>query len=172
MRMQENTNSQKTNRHAGASSHLGPTNKKEGIMNSISNTSPAWPNATWRRRRLTRTLVPLSLVALACFNYPRSSLAQSDDFSSGNDTGWTRYDPLAAFGGGATFSFPNGGYRIQVPGSPDVNSLGQARAAALHTDVTYTNFAVSVDVVDLDESLGQAIGVLARIRNLGRGTAD
>ena len=141
-------------------------------MNSIPNNSPASPNATWRRRRLTRTLVLLSLPALVCLIYPRSSLAQSTDFKSGNDDGWTRYDPLAPFGGGATFSFPNGGYRIQVPSSPDVNSLGQARAAALHTDVIYTNFAVSVDLVDWNDSLGQSIGTLARIRNLGPGTAN
>src|SRR6266550_5865553 len=141
-------------------------------MNLIPNNPPAWPSAASAQRRLTRTLVALSLLALACFVYPRSSLAQTDDFNSGNDNGWTRYDPLAPFGGGATFSFPDGGYRIQAPSSPDVNALGGARAAALHTDVTYTNFAVSVDLVDWDDSLGQSFGALARIRNSGRGTAD
>jgi len=34
------------------------------------------------------------------------------------------------------------------------------------------NFAVSFDVVDWDDSLGQSFGALARIRNLGRGTAN
>jgi hypothetical protein len=142
------------------------------MINSISNISPICPDPTQCRCRLAHIFAPLFLLALACFIFPIGSLAQSDDFNSGNDNGWTRHDPLAPFGGGATFSFPNGGYRIQVPSSPDVNALGPARAATLHTDVTYTNFALSVDLVDWDDSLGQALGLLARIRNLGRGTAD
>ena len=164
-------NSQKAIGPAGASVHLGPTNKKVRMMNSISNISPICPDPTWRRCRLTHILAPLFLLALACFIFPLGLRAQSDDFNSGNDNGWTRYDPLAPFGGGATFSFPNGGHRIQVPGSPDVNGLGSARAAALHTDIIYSDFAAAVDVVDWDNSLTQAFGMLGRISNVGRGTA-
>jgi hypothetical protein len=170
--LKRNMNSREPNLHGAARSQLQPTNKKAEIMNSISKTSPISPGATWGRGRLSHLLAPLFLLTLACFIFPLGSLAQSDDFNTGNDNGWTRHDPLVPFGGGATFSFPSGGYRIQVPSSPNVNTLGPARAAALHTDVTYTNFAVSADLIGWDENLGQAFGVLARIRNLGRGTAN
>src|SRR6266581_6300145 len=101
-----NMNSQKANSHAGGYSPPDQPTNNERNMNSIPKTSSIWPDATWRRCRLPYTLAPLFLLALACVTFPRNSLAQSDDFNSGNDTGWTRYDPLAAFGGGATFSFP------------------------------------------------------------------
>ncbi len=39
----------------------------------------------------------------------------SDDFNDGNDVGWTRYNVLAQVGFPATYSFPNGGYRMETP---------------------------------------------------------
>jgi hypothetical protein len=100
--------------------------------------------------------------------------AQSDDFNDGNDTGWTRSSPLAPYGAGGTFTFPTGGYRIQAPASPSrVNppgDLGPGRAGSFLTGNSYTTFAVAVDVVDWNNSLNQAFGILARTANLGLGT--
>src|SRR6266511_3099409 len=94
MKMKGNMNSQKANSHAGGNSSPYQPKNDERNMNSIPNSSLAWPGATWRRRRLPYTLAPLFLLALACVTFPRNSLAQSDDFNSGNDNGWTRHDPL------------------------------------------------------------------------------
>src|SRR5437899_12480833 len=88
--------------------------------------------------------IPLFLLLAACC-WPIDLSAQSDDFNDGNDNGWTRYDPLGDLGAGpqATFSFPNGAYRIQATKNPLFPSaVGVARAGSLREDVTYTNFYV------------------------------
>jgi hypothetical protein len=104
-----------------------------------------------------------AMLALAC---PGAVLAQvADDFNDGNDAGWTRYDPLAAFGLSAIFSFPGGGYRLQT-----TYLTGQAQNPGRAGSVlagTYTNFYVSVDVVNWNDNLPQSFGVLARIGGLG-----
>jgi hypothetical protein len=97
---------------------------------------------------------------------------QSDNFNDGNDTGWSRYSPLGVVGAPATFSFPNGGYRIQAPTSPDPGQFGPARAGSFRQDATYSQFYVSVDMVDWDNTLDQAFGILARVSTPGLGTTD
>jgi len=42
----------------------------------------------------------------------------------------------------------------------------------LRTNVTYTDFYIAVDVVGWDDSLDQAFGILARVREPGLGTTD
>ena len=98
--------------------------------------------------------------------------AQSDNFNGGNDTAWTHYDPFSGFGAPATYSFPGGGYRIQSALSPSPGTLGPSRAGSLRTDQTYTDFSVSYDLVDWNNSLNQAFGVLGRVTNPGLGTTD
>jgi len=99
--------------------------------------------------------------------------AQTDNFNSGTDTGWTRYDPLAGLGAPATFSFPGGNtYRIQAAVSPNPGVLGPGRAGSLRTDQTYSDFAVSFDLVDWNNSQDQAFGMLARVSQPGLGTTD
>lgn len=95
-----------------------------------------------------------------------------NDFSSGTDTGLKRYNVLEAYGAGATFSFPSGGYRIQGPASPAPSQLGPARAGAFYSEATYTDFTVSMDLVGWDASLGQSMSVVARASDLGLGTSD
>src|SRR5437870_8481172 len=93
---------------------------------------------------------------------PSALVAQSDDFNDGNDTGWTRYSPLAPYGVPGVFSFPNGGYRIQTTApSPSPTQLGNGRAGSLRLDTSYTDFFVSVDLVNWNDSLPQAAGILA-----------
>jgi hypothetical protein len=108
---------------------------------------------------------------------PGLMFAQSDDFNDGNDTGWTHYDPLGAAGAGpqATFTFPNGGYRIHATRNPAIPALaGAARAGSTRENVTYTNFYIYVDLITWDSTVNpdHAIGLLARIRNPGLGTTD
>ena len=96
-----------------------------------------------------------------------SALAQSvtDDFNDGNDAGWTRYNPLGQFGLNASYTFPNGGYRIQTP-----YVTGQAanpgRAGTVRPEL-YSDFYVSVDVVNWDDTLPQSAGLLARVGTVG-----
>jgi hypothetical protein len=96
---------------------------------------------------------------------------ESDDFNDGNDAGWTRYSPFTPFGAPTQFFFTNGGYRIRAALSPLPAQLGPPRAGSLREGVVYTNFYISVDVVNWDDSVRQAFGLLARINNFGLGTS-
>lgn len=105
------------------------------------------------------------LVALASgFFFNLQCYAQVDDFNDGNALGWQQYNPI----GIATFSVVNGAYRIQSPVSPDPVNFGPARAGSLRPEVTYsTNFYVSVDVTNWNDSVNQSFGLLARITDPG-----
>jgi hypothetical protein len=124
------------------------------------------PDCLWRRD------LALTALVVALGGLPGGLNAQSDNFNDGNDTGWTRSDPISGAVGSArgTWSFPNGGYRIQTAPSPSPTQLGPARVASIRNDVTYTNFYVAVDVVAWDDTLHQAFGLLSRLSNLGLGT--
>ena len=112
-------------------------------------------------------LIGMSLTAVA------EHLPVSDDFSSGDDAPWTRFQPLAPFGSPGTYSFPAGAYRIQAATpSPDAATLGPARAGSLRNDASITTGVITWDLVDWDDSLSQIAGGLARIREVGIGTTD
>lgn len=103
----------------------------------------------------------------------RAGAAESDDFNDGNDTGWRRYDPISAIGGThAQFTFPNGGYRIKGLASPAPASVGPGRAGSIRTNITYTNFYASVDIVDWDTNLTHSIGMIGHVRDIGLGMTD
>jgi hypothetical protein len=88
-----------------------------------------------------------------------------DDFTDGNDDGWTRSNPLATVGGTAAFSFPGGNtYRIQA--------FGPGRVGSLREDVDNTAFRVSVDIVEAAAALEQDFGILARVSTPGLGTLN
>lgn len=99
----------------------------------------------------------------------------ADYFNDGNDTtpapAWVRYNPikdatgLPSYG---TWSFPSGGYRLQTPPSPDKGAVGPARLGSLHPD-NLTNFYISADIVNWDDSLHQVVGLLARVQSPGPG---
>jgi hypothetical protein len=99
----------------------------------------------------------------------------SDDFNDGNDNGWTRYDPIGShpqLPDIATFTMENGGYRIQTAPSPLPGTVGPGRAGSLRNDVTYTDFYMSVDIINWDTNLNQAFGLLARCTQIGLGATD
>lgn len=124
---------------------------------------------------MKRAALASLLIFSACVVFiPNRAVAQADDFNDGNDTGWVRYDPLGTVGLGpmATYSFPNGGYRIQPRRHPAIPaSAGPARAGAYFTN-EYSDFYMTADIVNWDESMDQAIGFLARMSQLGLGTTD
>ena len=95
----------------------------------------------------------------------------TDDFNAGNDAAWTRHQPIQSFGAGGTYSFPNGGYRIEAAGSPLPGAIGPARAASIATGVSLSDFSVSYDLVDWGAT-PQFAGALTRIGNLGLGTTS
>lgn len=107
---------------------------------------------------------------------PVASLdAQVMDFNDGSDTGIYRYDPIALSGGGTTgsWTFPNGNtYRIQSGNSPNPVMLGPGRAASVFAGISYTDFYVSVDLVNWNNTLNQAIGIMARVTHVGPGSTD
>ena len=74
------------------------------------------------------------------------------DFNNQSDAGLTRYNPLAGFGQGGTFSFPqlppgDFGYRLMEAGVPANNPGGPARMGSSATGQTFGNVAEAVDVV-------------------------
>lgn len=118
--------------------------------------------------KLTAILIGSFTMALM----PLGAQAQSDNFNDGNDTAnpaWTHYEPLQPFGAGGIWTFPGGNtYRIQATTSPAPGTVGPGRAASVLPSV-YSSFYFSVDVVDWDDTLDQAFGILARLENIGLG---
>jgi hypothetical protein len=101
-----------------------------------------------------------------------ASSSFSDNFNDGNDAGWARYETLAPFGAGGTYSFPNGAYEIQAPASPAPDTLGPNRVGSFVDGVTVDSFTASVDVLNWNKNEESAIGIGARGSNVGLGTTD
>jgi hypothetical protein len=89
------------------------------------------------------------------------------DFNSGDDAGWTRYDPLSL----GSYTFEDGYYHIQSA-APGTGNFGPARAGSIVTGLTVTDFTISVDLIDWDPSLAQSIGIMARVSDVGAGTSN
>lgn len=99
-----------------------------------------------------------------------AAAAVTDDFNDGNDDGWTHYSPLAAFGSGAAYSFPEGAYQIVGPGSPAAELLGVQRAGSLRADAPYLRARVAVDITRWSTNINQSVGLIAHAGDLGLGT--
>lgn len=94
----------------------------------------------------------------------------TDNFDDGNDTGWTRYSPLAPFGGGASYSYPSGAYHIEAPISPVPEVLGPQRAGSVRADQIYTRTRAAVDITAWSTNMNQSVGLIARVTDLGLGS--
>jgi hypothetical protein len=102
-----------------------------------------------------------------------------DNFNDSNDTaplpGWVHEDPIAQAGippgcyTGATFTFPSGGYRLSSP-LPCVTAAGSPRVSSLRTESIWSDFYISVDVLNWDNTVRQLFGIAARINTPGPGT--
>ncbi len=96
------------------------------------------------------------------------ALAQNvfDDFSSGNDSAWTRIDAPGLFlGVPSTYSVENGGYRLRGPVYPNIGLI--LPTASLRVDGAAADSQISVDLIDWDESLTQTASVAARLQQTG-----
>lgn len=116
-------------------------------------------------------------------NYFATSDAPStpfaDDFNDGNDTApapaWVHEDAIAEAGvpsacyPGATFTFPSGGYRLFSP-LPCVTAAGSPRVSSLREETIWSDFYISVDVINWDNTLRELFGIAARINTPGPGT--
>jgi hypothetical protein len=99
----------------------------------------------------------------------------ADTFTDGNDSAnpiWQRIDPLSGLGlPAAQYTFPNGAYQIVAP-TPPILDAGTARAFTLLKDVIVSDFYMSVDIVDFDDTVRQILGLAARITEPGLGATD
>jgi len=103
----------------------------------------------------------------------------TDDFNDGNDTtpvpGWLREDPIAQAGippacyPGATFTFPSGGYRLFSP-VPCDTAAGSPRVSSLRAESIWSDFYISLDVLNWDNTIRELFGIAARINTPGPGT--
>jgi hypothetical protein len=99
------------------------------------------------------------------------------NFDNQSDAGLTRYNPLAAFGQGGSYSFPqlspgNFGYQLTQAGLPSNNPAGRARMGSSVTGLSFGAFVQAVDVVNFDPTLGQVFGLGTRVNNIGLGTTS
>lgn len=97
-----------------------------------------------------------------------------DSFNDGNDTSppppWFHYDPIGGLTADpASYEFTNGGYRIFAP-VPQAMDAGFARAGSFLTNATFSDFYVSADLIDFDDTIRQAFGVAARVNTPGLAT--
>lgn len=125
-----------------------------------------------RAIRQTKTSLLLVVLGLCAATV---GLAQTDNFNNGHDDHWTHYDPLRGLGAPATaFTFPGGNsYRIAAPPRPAaLQQAGQARAGSLYSGSNYTDFYIEVDLVDWNNTIDQAVGILARITTPGLQMTD
>lgn len=105
------------------------------------------------------------------------SRGATDTFEDGNDDGWTRYDPLASHGAGATFSLPSSNlpypdyrYRIQAPSSPDPDLFGFANAGSFRNDVSAGIAGVTWTVHGWIQNESQSFGGFVGINMESDGT--
>jgi hypothetical protein len=99
----------------------------------------------------------------------------TDDFNGGNDSNWTRYDVLGAFGLGATYTFPAGNsYNIDTAPNYVAPQLGGGRAGAIVTSSNsgFNDFRLTVDVTDWNDGREYVFGPIARTTTPGLGTTD
>jgi hypothetical protein len=126
---------------------------------------------------MLRRILILGLSALAIAWTGSARAEFFFDFNNQSDAGLTRYNPLAAFGQGGTYSFPllspgNYGYQLIQAGVPANNNAGPARMGSSVTGQTFADLTESVDVVDVDPTLGFVFGLGARVNNIGLGTTS
>jgi hypothetical protein len=140
-------------------------------------TTPSTPeNHPKHRTQPTARFAPalartLALAGCCLASLPASAAQLRDDFNDGNDTGWVRYDPIATATGlpQNTFSFPSGAYRLEAKPTPNA-TLGPGRVGSLRTDLPVADFELSVDLVNWNDSLSQAMALVARVQTPGPGT--
>jgi len=118
------------------------------------------------------------LVVLALLGGQSIATAQYDNYDDGDDITpvlWTHVDPVFVASGGLstpnTYDATAFKYQLVADASSGGLGLGPARTFSYPAD-NYTNFYVSVDLVDWSVATAQAIGLVARVSDVGPGTTD
>lgn len=132
-----------------------------------------------KRSAKTRANRGLSaLVMAACLAAPLPARAQADDFNDGDDAGWVHVDPIQTYLLATTgmdlpqntFTVVDGKYRLHCAPTPNP-ALGQGRVLSLRPEV-YSNFYISVDLLDWDPSVTNAVGLAGRVGTPGPQTTS
>lgn len=87
----------------------------------------------------------------------------SDDFADGNDDGWFRWSPFAAYGAPAAFNATNGAYTIYSPKSPAPQVL-YTYAGATRVEHNFTDAQAQADVTGWLEGSGDSSTIELLIR--------
>ncbi len=93
----------------------------------------------------------------------------SDDFSSGSLAAYSLYNPLAAFGTPAAYSFTGGGLQVQVTQSAAPTVLGPGRGGLFIDGPAYSNFTVSYDILSASAGTPQYAGAFIEANHLSLG---
>jgi hypothetical protein len=122
---------------------------------------------------VTRFAAIPAATAISIFAAAGAHAGDFDNFNDGKDTGWNHFDLNAVFGSVAHYSFPPDGhgglaYRLKAD-VPPVNAAGPARIFS-YLSTSYSRVVASVDVLDWNNGIDQAIGFLFRANSIGLGT--
>ena len=117
-----------------------------------------------------KKLSPLLLIVPAAALAFHSASGLNDNFDDGNDDGWVVFDPLGSAGiaAPAKITFPDGAYRIQG-NVPAITDGGPARVFVFLQDESLTDFYIAADLVDWNDDVNQAVGLIGRAGNVGLG---
>ncbi len=109
-------------------------------------------------------------VALLAALHIQDAPAFEDAFDDGNGDGWTHFDPLAEIqlSAPAPLSFENGVFLMES-NPPAADPAGPARVFSYIDDEVLSDFYCAVDIVDWNDSINQAYGILARVDNIALG---
>ena len=106
------------------------------------------------------------------------TLPYSENFDSGTAAGWSTLDTLGMLlGQSGSVTFPGGNTcRLEHPAIPSADyltSVGMARMSSWAPTYTTNHFQMSVDLLNLEETLfRQEFGLNAHARNIGPGTTE
>lgn len=97
----------------------------------------------------------------------------TDDFSDENIDEYVALDRIGTLLGqpfGAV-SLADSALKLSVPSSP-VAEFGPSAMLIEQQHINFTDFSISIDILDFDRSLAQIFGVTARTKETGVGTTD
>ena len=146
-------------------------------MNPDSHTKPqipARPPAFSRPRSRSPLVRGFTLLtALLAIQGQCRAAEIADDFSKGNDQGWSHYDPFAALGVKNSFQVIGGEYVLGAPASP-VPDLAPSMVLATRPEINWTNFDIRVNLSgwDTGSKTNVLLEVGARQKDNGDGSFD
>jgi len=135
--------------------------------------SPGAVRISGQRRRWTRILrFGPPLVSVTALVWASQAFAQTTISNDTTAPAWDHYDPIGTITApSASFIVSNGHYRIIAPAQQDPGcGAGPARAGSFLRNVVLSDFYVSADLIDFDDTVRQAFGIAARINTPGLGT--